>query len=33
MTTTFTTGPNPNTVRSVDGKVLTVPSGGAAFAG
>jgi len=24
---TFTPGPNPNTVRSVDGKVLTVPDG------
>ncbi|MFO0866554.1 MAG: DUF2293 domain-containing protein [Gemmataceae bacterium] len=27
MTTTFTPGPTPNTVRSADGKVLTVPDG------
>lgn len=27
MTTTFTPGPTPNTVKSNDGKVLTVPSG------
>ena len=27
MTDTFTPGPTPNTVRSVDGKVLTVPEG------
>jgi hypothetical protein len=27
MTTTFTPGPTPNTVRAADGKVLTVPDG------
>jgi hypothetical protein len=27
MTTTFTPGPTPNTVKAVDGKVLTVPDG------
>jgi hypothetical protein len=27
MTTTFTPGPKPNTVRASDGKVLTVPAG------
>lgn len=27
MTTTFSPGPTPNTVRSADGKVLTVPDG------
>jgi hypothetical protein len=27
MTTTFTPGPTPNTVKSADGKVLTVPDG------
>lgn len=27
MTTTFTPGPSPNTVRAADGKVLTVPDG------
>ena len=27
MTTTFTPGPTPNSVRSADGKVLTVPAG------
>src|SRR5271156_2635400 len=25
--TTFTLGPNPNTVRAADGKILTVPAG------
>ena len=27
MTTTFTPGPTPNTVRAAEGKVLTVPDG------
>lgn len=27
MTTTFTPGPTPNTVRTGDGKVLAVPEG------
>ena len=27
MTTTFTPGPTPNTVRAADGKILTVPDG------
>ena len=27
MTTSFTPGPTPNTVRAADGEVLTVPDG------